>query len=74
MRIKLDKRCSACGSHLEFVEQNDGVYAFCRRCNLTVYVPMESAAEYAADFPTLVALMTEELAGMAKRIRQKRRN
>ncbi len=74
MRIKLDKRCSICGSHLEFVEQEDGVYVLCRRCRLAVYMPAESAAEYAADFPTLIKLMTEELADMTKRIKQKRGN
>jgi hypothetical protein len=71
MHIKLDKRCPTCGSHLEFVEQNDGVYVFCRRCNSTVYMPAESAAEYAADFPTLIELMTKELANLAKKVKQK---
>jgi hypothetical protein len=74
MHIKLDKRCSTCGSRLEFVEQEDGVYVFCGRCRLAVYVPAESAAEYAADFPRLIKLMTEELADMTKRIKQKRGN
>ncbi len=74
MHIKLDKRCSICGSRLEFVEQEDGVYVFCRRCRLSVYAPAESAAEYAADFPRLIKLMTEELTDMTKRIKQKRRN
>jgi hypothetical protein len=47
----------------------------CRRCRVAVYVPAETAAEYAADFPTLIYLMTEELANMAKRrVKQKRGN
>lgn len=74
MRIKLDKKCSVCGSYLEFLEQEDGVYVLCRRCRVAVYAPTETAAEYAADFPTLVEFMTEELANMAKKIKQKRRN
>jgi uncharacterized protein (DUF983 family) len=75
MRIKLDKRCIVCGSRLEFVEEEDGVYVLCRRCRMAVYVPAVSAAEYAADFPTLVELMAGELADMARRrIKQKRRN
>jgi len=35
MRIKLDKRCSACCSHLKFVWLEDGTYVFCGRCRLT---------------------------------------
>jgi len=72
MRIKLDRKCPACGSRLDFAEQKDGVYVLCRRCRAAVYMPAESAAEYAADFPTLVELMAEELADAAKRIKQKR--
>jgi hypothetical protein len=26
MRMKLDKKCPVCGTYLEFVEQEDGVY------------------------------------------------
>jgi uncharacterized Zn finger protein (UPF0148 family) len=74
MRIKLDKKCPACGSRLEFVEQKDGVYVLCRRCRIAVYTPTETAAEYAANFPALITAMTEELANMAKKIKQKRRN
>ena len=75
MRIKLDKKCIVCGSPLELAEQKDGVYLLCRRCRLAVYMPAEAAAEYATDFPTLIYLMTEELADMAKRrIKQKRRS
>jgi uncharacterized protein (DUF983 family) len=75
MRIKLDKRCIVCGSRLEFVEEEDGVYVLCRMCRVAVYMPAETAAEYAADFPTLVELMTEELADTARRrIKQKRGN
>jgi len=40
-----------------------------------VYVPIETAAEYATNFPALIKLMTEEVADMAKkRIKQKRGN
>ena len=75
MRMKLVDRCPVCGSRLEFVEQKDGAYMLCRRCRVAVYVPAETAAEYAADFPTLIYLMTEELADMAKRrVKQKRGN
>jgi hypothetical protein len=74
MRIKLDKKCSVCGSYLEFVEQDDDVYVLCRRCRVAVYMPAETAAEYAADFPTLIELMTKELADTANRIKQKRGN
>jgi len=74
MRIKLDKKCPTCRSPLEFAERKDGVYVLCRRCRLAVYMPAEAAAEYAADFPTLVELMAEELADMAKKIKQKRRS
>jgi len=75
MRMKLADRCPVCGSRLEFAEQKDGVYLLCRRCRLAVYMPPEAAAEYATDFPTLIYLMTEELADMAKRrIKQKRRS
>ncbi len=35
MHIKLDKRCSACCSHLKFVGLEDGAYVFCRRYRLT---------------------------------------
>jgi hypothetical protein len=73
MRIKLDKKCSICGTYLDFVEQRDGVYVQCKRCRVGVYMPAEAAAEFATDFPTLVELMTEELANMAKkRVKQKR--
>jgi uncharacterized protein (DUF983 family) len=73
MRIKLVDRCPVCGSRLEFVEEEDGVYVLCRRCRIAVYVPAVSAAEYATDFPTLIYLMTEELADMARRrVKQKR--
>ena len=75
MRIKLDKKCIVCGSRLEFVEEEDGIYVLCRRCRIAVYMPTEAAAEYAADFPALVELIAEELADMAKRrIKQKRGN
>jgi hypothetical protein len=37
-------------------------------------MPTETAAEYAANFPALITAMTEELANMAKKIKQKRRN
>jgi hypothetical protein len=75
MRIKLDKKCPVCGSRLEFVEEKDGVYLLCRGCRVAVYVPTETAAEYAADFPALVELMAEELTDMARRrIKQKRGN
>jgi len=73
--IKLDRRCPICSSRLEFVEQKDGIYVQCRRCRLVVYVPIETAAEYATNFPALIKLMTEEVADMAKkRIKQKRGN
>ena len=72
MRIKLDKKCPTCGTYLDFVEQEDGVYVMCEQCRVAVYAPTETAAEYAADFPTLIELMTEELADMAKKIKQKR--
>jgi uncharacterized protein (DUF983 family) len=73
--MKLDIKCSACGAYLDFVEQEDGVYVMCERCRVAVYTPMETAAEYAANFPTLIELMTEELADMAKRrVKQKRGN
>jgi uncharacterized protein (DUF983 family) len=75
MRIKLDKKCAVCGAYLDFVEQEDGVYVMCERCRVAVYMPMETVAEYVANFSTLIELMTEELADMAKkRIRQKRGN
>lgn len=74
MRIKLDKKCPACGAYLSFVEQEDGVYVLCEQCRVAVYMPTEAAAEYAADFPTLIELMTEELADLAKKIKQKRRS
>jgi len=75
MRMKLDKKCPACGTYLDFVEQEDGVYVLCRRCRMAVYAPTETAVEYAANFPSLIELMTEELAGMAeRRIKQKRGN
>jgi hypothetical protein len=74
MRIKLDKKCIVCGSRLEFVEEEDGIYVLCRRCRIAVYMPTETAAEYAANFPALITAMTEELANMAKKIKQKRRN
>jgi len=73
MRIKLDKKCTVCGAYLDFVEQEDGVYVMCERCRVAVYMPRDTAAEYAANFPTLIELMAEELADMAKkRIKQKR--
>ena len=75
MRIKLDKKCPACGAYLDFVEQEDGVYVLCRRCRMAVYMPTEAAAEYAANFSALIELITEELADMAKRrVKQKRGN
>jgi hypothetical protein len=75
MRIRLDKMCPACGAYLDFVEQEDGVYMLCRRCRVAVYMPTETAAEYAANFSTLIELMAEELADLAKRrIKQKRGN
>jgi uncharacterized Zn finger protein (UPF0148 family) len=75
MRIKLDRRCPACGTYLVFVEQEDGVYVMCERCRMAVYMPTETAAEYAANFSTLIELMAEELADMAKRrVKQKRGN
>jgi len=75
MRIKLDKKCPACGRRLEFVEQEDGVYVMCKRCRIAVYMPTETAAEYATNFPALVKLMAKKLADMAKRkIKQKRGN
>jgi len=75
MRIKLDKKCPACGAYLSFVEQEDGVYVLCEQCRVAVYMPTEAAAEYATNFPTLVRAMTEELAYMVKRrVKQKRGN
>jgi hypothetical protein len=75
MRIKLDMKCLVCRSHLVFVEREDGVYVMCERCRVAVYMPMETATEYAANFPTLIELMAEEVADMAKRrIKQKRGN
>ena len=74
MRIKLDKKCIVCGSRLEFVEEEDGIYVLCKRCRIAVYMPTETAAEYAANFSALITAMTEELANMAKKIKQKRRN
>jgi ribosomal protein S27AE len=73
MHMKLNKRCPTCGAYLEFAEQKDGVYMQCRRCRLSVYVPMEVAAEHAADFPLLIELMTLNLAEIAKRTIKKRR-
>ncbi len=67
MRIKLDKKCTVCGTYLDFVEQEDGVYVLCKRCRIAVCTPTETAAEYATDFPTLIELMAEELADLAKR-------
>ncbi len=73
MHIKLDKKCPACSAYLDFVEQEDGVYVMCERCRVAVYMPTDTAAEYAANFPALIELMAEELADMAKkRIKQKR--
>jgi uncharacterized Zn finger protein (UPF0148 family) len=75
MRIKLNKKCPICGTYLSFVEQEDGVYVMCERCRVAVYMPTETAAEYAANFPTLIELMAKELADLAKRrIKQKRGN
>ena len=75
MRIKLDKKCPACGMYLVFVEQVDGVYVLCERCRVAVYTPAETAAEYAKSFSTLIRIMAEELADVAKRrIKQKRGN
>ncbi len=73
MRIKLDKKCAICRTHLDFVEKKDGVYVLCGRCRMSVYMPAEAAAEYADDFPTLVELMTTELADTAKTTIKKRR-
>ena len=72
MRMKLNRKCPACRVHLDFVEKKDGVYVLCRRCHLSVYMPAEAAAEYADDFPTMIELMTIELADMAKRRIKKR--
>jgi hypothetical protein len=72
--MKLDKKCPVCGTYLEFVEQEDGVYVLCRKCRIAVYAPTETAAEYATDFSTLIELMTDELTNMAKRVKQKRGN
>jgi uncharacterized paraquat-inducible protein A len=75
MRMKLDRRCPVCGAYLDFVEQEDGAYVMCERCRVAVYMPTETAAEYAANFSSLIELMAEELADMAKRrIKQKRGN
>ncbi len=75
MRIELDKKCPVCGTYLDFVEQVDGVYVLCERCRMAVYMPTDTAAEYAANFPALIELMAEELADMAKkRVKQKRGN
>ncbi len=75
MRIKLDKKCTVCGAYLDFVEQGDGVYVMCERCRVAVYMPTDTAAEYAANFSALIKLMAEELADLAKRrIKQKRGN
>jgi uncharacterized protein (DUF983 family) len=76
MRIKLDKKCPACGRHLSFVEQEDGVYVMCERCRVAVYMPAETAAEYVANFPTLIELMVKELTELVerRRIKQKRGN
>jgi len=75
MRIKLDKKCPACGTYLSLVEQEDGVYMLCERCRMAVYMPTETAAEYAENFPALIELMAEELADLVKRrIKQKRGN
>ncbi len=72
MHIKLNKRCTACHRHLEFVEEKDGIYVLCRRCRLSVYLPAETAVEYATDFPTLIETMTTTLADMSKRkVKQK---
>jgi ribosomal protein S27AE len=72
MLIKLDRKCPTCGSSLEFAERKDGVYVLCRRCHLAVYMPVETVSEYATDFPTLVDLMAEELADMAKKVKKRR--
>jgi len=75
MRMKLDKKCPTCGAYLDFVEHEDGVYVMCERCRVAVYTPTETAAEYATNFSTLIELMAEELADLAKRrIKQKRGN
>jgi ribosomal protein S27AE len=73
--MKLDKKCPTCGAYLDFVEHEDGVYVMCERCRVAVYTPTETAAEYATNFSTLIELMAEELADLAKRrIKQKRGN
>ena len=72
MLIKLDRKCPTCGSSLEYVERKDGAYVLCRRCRLAVYMPAETASEYAADFPTLIRIMTRELAYMAKKVKKRR--
>jgi len=42
---------------------------------MAVYMPTETAAEYAENFPALIELMAEELADLVKRrIKQKRGN
>ena len=74
MRIKLDKKCPTCGTYLDFVEQEDGVYVMCEQCRVAVYAPTETAAEYATNFSALIELMTEELTNMVKKVKQKRGN
>lgn len=74
MRIKLDKKCPTCGTYLDFVEQEDGVYVLCEQCRVAVYAPTETAAEYATNFSALIELMTEELTNMVKKVKQKRGN
>jgi hypothetical protein len=76
MRMKLDRKCPVCGAYLEFVEQEDGIYVLCRRCRMAVYMPAETAAEYVANFPTLIELMVKELTELVerRRIKQKRGN
>jgi hypothetical protein len=76
MCMKLDRRCPVCSMYLVFVEQRDGVYVMCERCRMAVYMPAETAAEYAANFPTLIELMVKELTELVerRRIKQKRGN
>ncbi len=69
--MKLNRRCPACGAHLNFMEQEDSVYVLCKSCCTSVYVPVKSAAECATDFPTLIKLMAAELADLARRIIKK---
>jgi ssDNA-binding Zn-finger/Zn-ribbon topoisomerase 1 len=74
VRIKLDERCPLCGTYLELIEEKDGIYILCRNCRVATYAPAEAAAGYAADFPTLIKIMSRELVNVARRAKQKRRS